>query len=416
MFNCRSHYIIDKTGLLTIIKKRCLHGENNHISHSPNHHGSSSQSQIVVNATGLVERNTARTPTETQQYSTLQSTSSSPEVEAPQNPTSQIHANNGAETSITASEKTAVTETPLLVPHRFVGNLNPEATFLERVPASHQVTSQQSTRDDVGIWVNESDWDIMHLQKHMSDAATATRPPGSFKNNTSLLQESDQHVLIDLYFSRIHPIIPIVLVGAMCLVAAKDHQAEPYLRLQPDRGIIMKPRDFCKALHTSVRDALKNNLRCDRITLIRIHTLMSLHTEGPNGAEEASMYLAQAIHHSFTIGLHLGKSGGPTDNQSLMKLFWCIWSLDKLNAATNGRPVMIGDRDLGISTYVPEKPYDAAFGIWLKIAAMLNRVIDLYRPSTLPSVTGWEDDFPMFEEMVDEQNGWHLSTSLLGMC
>jgi len=47
---------------------------------------------------------------------------------------------------------------------------------------------------------------------------------------------------------------------------------------------------------------------------------------------------------------------------------------------------------------------------------MLNRVIDLYRPSTLPSVTGWEDDFPMFEEMVDEQNGWHLSTSLLGMC
>ncbi|KAH8597382.1 fungal-specific transcription factor domain-containing protein [Bisporella sp. PMI_857] len=317
--------------------------------------------------------------------------------------------------------------------HRFVGDLNPEATFLEPVPATpEEATQPQSTRDPVGIWVNKRDavGGESYVAGRDNDNAGINGLRRSIINDATALEASDELALLKIYLSRVHPILPILdeaefwqgygdktisclLVKAICLVAAKDQRAEPYLRLSPNRTITLKPRDFSNIIHSYMRNALRRDTPCDKITLIRVLTLMSLHTEGFDGAEEASMYLAQAIHHVHSIGLHHENTGNRADIESMKKLFWCIWSLDKLNAATNGRPVMVADRDVGVAMYVSSKPEDAAFQVWLKIATTLNQVIDLYRPSTAPSVTGWDDDFPIFEDIVDKQSGWHLHSSVL---
>jgi hypothetical protein len=328
----------------------------------------------------------------------------------------------GGRPEVSASQIQPINRNSRPIPERFVGDLNPEAAFLEQV-STRSASQQRYTRDDIGIWVEQSNWNAAGKQKRLR-SSTSSR--------STLLDAPNESSLIEIYFSRINSILPIldeaefrqgyhnkvassILVEAICLVAAKDKRAASFLRLRQDRATLMKPREFSKAIHASIHESLKNNVDCDRITLIRILVLMSLHAEGLDGAEEASMFLTQAIHHVHTLGLHLGKTGNPIDEVSLRKLFWCIWSLDRLNAATNGRPMIINDRDTSIAKYASGKPEDAAFEIWLSIADLLDKVTELYRPFRPLSVTGWEDEFPMFEEMVERHRGWHLSTSVLGM-
>jgi hypothetical protein len=151
--------------------------------------------------------------------------------------------------------------------------------------------------------------------------------------------------LIDIYFNKIHPILPLLdeeefrqnhaggiipeaLVHAMCLVAAKDVEAEPHLKLS-DSPATVSPRQFCSILHGSVVGALRVPVRFEKVTLIQILALTSLHTEGSDaeGADEASMWLMQAMYHGQTLGIHLGQqSTAPSGSDLLMKrLFWCLW-------------------------------------------------------------------------------------------
>ncbi|KAF4627793.1 hypothetical protein G7Y89_g10360 [Cudoniella acicularis] len=328
------------------------------------------------------------------------------------------------------------------IPKRFVGDLNPEAVFLDGPMVNNQPAP---LRDGVGVWLEKGDWDAVFRDKESTPnlaqdsliTSTNIETPlvdvGTHNpsNSTSLnvLAVSDQAALIAIYFSRIHPLLPLIdenefreglrssdisecLVQAVCLVAAKDTRSKPHLCLRPGMPVL-KPRDFSKTIYTSLFKAVQSGFSCDKITTIRILTLMSLHIEGPDGAEEASLHLSQAIHHAQTIGLHLGRATNSRGGESHKKLFWCLWGLDKLNAAINGRPVMISDSDLGIQNFTSKSPNDKPFEVWLKLARMLSQVIALYRPSALPSVTGWEEDFPGFEEIVDQYDAWSLNLSAL---
>jgi hypothetical protein len=232
-----------------------------------------------------------------------------------------------------------------------------------------------------------------------------------------------QEALLDIYFTYVHPLLPIVdknlfttwyeenreprmLLQAMCIVASKHAEAADHLLLGDDPRKL-GPRDFSQRLYNAVIAGIEAKLEKNRVILIQVLALISLHSEGPDGAEQASMHLAQAIHHAHTFGLQFGhqwKNQKSDSQENLEDLFWCLWSLDKINACMNGRPLLMHDRDNSL-TKLPTDPEkrSSPFGVWLQIAEMLDKVIDYYRPGRSAEETGWEgDDFLGFEEMVGD--------------
>jgi hypothetical protein len=175
----------------------------------------------------------------------------------------------------------------------------------------------------------------------------------------------------------------------------------------------MTPRQFCSKIYKGLVVVLNEGLETDRVTRIRTLALISLHCEGYEGAETASMHLCQAIHQAQTIGLHLDRPGR-VPGDSLTGLFWCLWTLDKMHACIGGRPVLLADRDIGIEK--PEfKPSHTrtAFDAWFAISDLLSHVIAFYRPTSDHTV-GWETGFPTFEEIMGDNVRGDLDFATLG--
>lgn len=310
---------------------------------------------------------------------------------------------------------------------RFVSDLNPEATLLNR-PLPAKEASQRQPNEDIGVWIDRKQWD--ELVRHKGDGQQALALGYGFRHP----QRPHSAVLgplIDIYFKKVHPILPLLdedefrrnhaggivpeaLVHAMCLTAAKDAEAGPHLRLS-DSPSTIPVRQFCSILHASVSGALRVPVRFEKITLIRVLALTSLHIEGPEGAEEASIWLSQAMHYGQTLGIHLGQQAAVPAGHDLLtkRLFWCLWMLDRTNAAVNGRPIIMADVDIAIETFAPGESGFPAFEAWLTIAHLLNKIIGFYRPSADVHASGWEGEYPPLEGMIDAVGGWDLPASCL---
>lgn len=332
-----------------------------------------------------------------------------------------------------------------------MGDLNPEAVIREKLDGP----SAKPLRDRIGLWISSSsaqgdDDGAGHGDRPRtqlsntelpSAAGQSSRKPieyvASFMQQqyTAALQACEplplttRDQLISIYFARVNHILPLLdndsflsahsngkasvfLERAMCLVAAKDQAAAPSLRLTID-GPVLSSRQFCSEVYKGLAVAMNARFEPDRITGIRILTLMSLHHEGYEGAEIASMNLCQAIHLAQTAGLHLNRPGR-TPGDALSKLFWCLWTLDKMHASIGGRPIILADRDIGIER--PDNKDTAprsAFDVWLTISDLLSTVISFYRPFANHSV-GWEDCFPTFEQVVGDHVRDDLDFTTLG--
>ncbi|KAF7632020.1 fungal-specific transcription factor [Aspergillus flavus] len=327
---------------------------------------------------------------------------------------------------------------------RFVGDLNPEAVIRERL----DVSCESQLRDRIGLWISSpATYSNAESRETVADADTTapgnpSEPLGP-QSVAKLLHQryanalkacerlplSTRDRLIPIYFSRVNHILPLVnkdsfllaysegmtsafLERAICLVAAKDRTAYPWLRLATS-GPVMTPRQFCSELYRGLVVALNEGLETDRVTRIRTLALMSLHCEGYEGAEAASMHLCQAIHQAQTVGLHLDRPG-QVPGDSLTGLFWCLWTLDKMHACIGGRPVLFADRDIGIEK-PGLKPSHArtAFDAWFAISDLLAHVISFYRPTSDHTV-GWEAGFPTFEEIMGDNVREDLDFVTLG--
>lgn len=172
----------------------------------------------------------------------------------------------------------------------------------------------------MGVWVDRGEWDALIRQRNNPTNSTS-EPKISYKPHSTMIPP-----LIDIYFRRIHPVLPILsesefrqshaegmanetLVHAICNAAAKDAEAASHLRLTDSPGPLA-PREFCSRLHTTVKAALKIPAQFEKLTLIRILALASLHAEGQDGGEEATLYLVQALHYGQTLALHLAQQAG----------------------------------------------------------------------------------------------------------
>jgi hypothetical protein len=314
---------------------------------------------------------------------------------------------------------------------RFFSDMNPESTFLNR-STSVDESNRRPPHEEIGVWVDKREYDALVRQKDGNANRDYT-----FTISQGMHPEQRPHAavlgpLIEVYFRKFHPIIPLLdeaefreqydseynfpetLVHAMCLVAAKDSEAEPHLKYGSSPSTL-PPREFCSRMHAAVTGALRTPVRFDKITLIQILALASLHVEGVDGSEEASMLLSQAMHYAQTLGLHLGQHASPPQGPEALnkRLFWCLWALDRMNSVVNGRPIIMNDIDIAIEPYAPEESGFPAFEAWLKVTELLNKIIGFYRPHVPPDLTGWEDHFPGLEEIYDEVKAWQLPQSVL---
>ncbi|KAF9242739.1 transcriptional regulator family: Fungal Specific TF [Penicillium roqueforti] len=303
---------------------------------------------------------------------------------------------------------------------RFACDSNPIATLMEQNESRLQ--GGRSQKGDVGAWLGTDESSIDRGETPDSSQILL----GTHVHPGCLPSKDCQQALIDIYFRRIHPLLPLLdednvrsqhragtlaarLLQVMCLVAAKDRGAVPFLRLGPDSNPLPLEK-FSNILYT---DAMQNISRRPekKVLAIQILALLSLHEWGSTGSEDCSLNLAQAIHHAQTMGLHLLRPDQHSDTSS-RNLFWCLWSLDRWNAAMNGRPLMIhdGDRSHGVDDVI--STFRSPFRVWLRIADKLGEVIHFYRP-IIKSVDQSELDLPSFEDLVEHCEAWDMAPDLL---
>ncbi|KAL5363178.1 hypothetical protein BJX96DRAFT_155243 [Aspergillus floccosus] len=313
--------------------------------------------------------------------------------------------------------------------HRFLGDLNPIVFFAGDVNA--RLLRGRAEQGDVGIWLDGSN-DIFGSSEDSTEEVSSGRAiyqqyrqPREPDRKTALLPpRRNQEALVDIYFRCIHPILPLVdevefrssfetssaspsLVQAICLVASKISHAGPHLCLAPKNGTI-PPRSFSDSIYNELTSSVAMNLERKRTTLIQVLALLSFHAAGPKSFEDASMWLTQAIHHAFTIGLHLKKGVPTADSKPSIALFWSLWSLDRWNGAIYGRPFAINERDLGQQLAEVIHQFDAPFRVWLSLASTLSDVIVVYRPTLEVPVDENKPEIPRFEEILDSSGGWHV--------
>lgn len=308
---------------------------------------------------------------------------------------------------------------------RFIGDLNPESVFLAATEDS--ASSDMATdRNEVGVWVSQSPEPLVkskslkrRFQVHETSHKPVMAPAAdsgpekylaayiSSLNAYALPTRSCVEMLLSLYLSSIHPLYPIldesscalfkspdklpnVLLQSVLLVASRHPEAKSHLRLSASADPL-KPQEFASRLETRIKALLYAEEVHDRMVLIRVYALLSL----GGGNEDASRNLALAIHHAHSLGLHIR-------NSNAEELWWCLWTLDKLQAAMNGRPIFVRLEDVSIGR--PTKTREgkgAAFRVMVKLAELLEAVIALYRPGNEKC---WDHEFPDFAEYLQEED------------
>ncbi|KAE8150464.1 hypothetical protein BDV25DRAFT_172154 [Aspergillus avenaceus] len=300
---------------------------------------------------------------------------------------------------------------------RFISDLNPEARLLDKTTTPND--AQEVAPMEIGVWVQPR-------RRSKCAPVTPSSPPKRCRRShplvSNIVPPETIKALSDIYFANLHPIIPLLdqeeywqqlgqgtipapLVHVVCLLAAKDNAATQHLKLLLSKDAIVPVHEFCSHLHASLSAGLSRRTTLGKLTLIRIFGLLSLHQEGSEGMDESSNYIAQAMHSAQSLSLHLSRPND-ADNE-LKRTFWCLWTLDRLNAVMNSRPCIMADIDIGVPDLTPGESGFVAFDVCFRITKTLNKIIFLYRPRKDP-VSGWDTDFPGFEQVMDELHAWQL--------
>lgn len=194
--------------------------------------------------------------------------------------------------------------------------------------------------------------------------------------------------LINLYLKSIHKLLPLLdmiqfvklhsigqaptlLLHAVLLVAARHPQANQFLAAQA-------VRDFCVKTAEKIKALLFAEVEQDRLTLVRVYALLSLHSEGPDGLENSCADLQKAVHYSVSLGIH--HESPFVDRNELRKLWWSVWCLDRINACVNARPLIINLEDVSAPLF--EESEDSNLHKLVQCCLKLEHVIYLYRPNS----------------------------------
>ncbi len=127
----------------------------------------------------------------------------------------------------------------------------------------------------------------------------------------------------------------------------------------------------------------------------------------------SSQLCARAVHHVHSTGLHVRGEQEIQKDPYGATLLSCIWAVDRLNAAMNGRPVLMHDQDFGKDLdqcFQQQKP---CLRLFIEVVKLLDEVIRLYRPSAV-SDPFLDKIYPSFEDLVVKCGGSGIAVSSLG--
>jgi len=325
---------------------------------------------------------------------------------------------------------------------RFIGDLNPKGVFLA-------ATSPDATRgvsnDSIGVWLSST----LSKGPSQSTASPSMSPSNLFYGSGSLVQkvlvpmleqecrstippQENIEALSKIYFEKVHPIFPVIdqaayrnlnptdpgyvlLQQGICLAASKNFGARPHLIIESSSSSLMSCRTFGEALSSTMRICIELGLVSNKIIIIQALALMSQYNDNAVGEDIASQLCGRAVQHVQSLGIHLKGQREDHKDRSSITLLCCIWAIDRMNAAFNGRPVLMHERDLRKDLDQCFEQQDPCFRVFLKVIELLDKVIELYRPLPLSGdqpALNW--DFPAFEDVVISCGGSQVSTSALG--
>jgi Fungal specific transcription factor domain len=325
----------------------------------------------------------------------------------------------------------------------FVGDLKPESIFLK---ASHpSPATAASDNDGIGVWLGGESpggtaqvYSRLYLKQPRSNTIYSSDPlvrklllPYLEDQCLSMVPpQSDFDALCLIYFEKINPIFPvldkdtfqtmqpsqpttILLKQAICLATSSNPSSAPYLRVSSG-GPALSHKEFAQKVSIAMRTSLDLGIVGDKIVLIQSFALLSFSMQGRDGGDLPAQLGSRAIHYLQTVGLHLRSFRGEHEDEYAERLFCGVWALDRLNAAFHGRPVLMHERDFGRDLEKCFQKQQPCFQLFLRVVTVLDKVIDLYRPTADQTVSGWEDNFPSFDELLDQSGGHQIDTPLLG--
>lgn len=323
---------------------------------------------------------------------------------------------------------------------RFIGDTDPQGVFY--APGGPQTGSfnDASTRRNYGVWPQQRS-----QSRFPERISTASTYHGIFHGlepaiRDVVLLELEQHclsispplehreALCAIYFEKFNSMLPVIdrsvydsiplehpsrlpLDQAICMVAAMDPSSSNHLYIS-DRVTKLTRAEFGHRLFTALRMGIELRRIGDRLLLVQLHALMSLFKEGPDACENSLLMMGRAVQNVHSLGLHLYVDLEEAPNDHAQRLFCCVWFLDRLNAASHGRPLLMHDRDNSRSIQDHLGSYEPPFRLLLRIGLLLDDVIPLYRPKCTDSEL--PNDIPLFEDLVVECQAVNLTPRVLG--
>ncbi|KAK3939215.1 hypothetical protein QBC46DRAFT_438400, partial [Diplogelasinospora grovesii] len=220
------------------------------------------------------------------------------------------------------------------------------------------------------------------------------------------------------YLHSIHPFLPILdksrldslelssnndgvaiddlIIGSVCLATARHlesghHLPTSYYQRQSHKTAARKaPEDPAAAYNQKMAKFVNDAWR--HVTPKEPHRHLSdvLSVLGltclfwqPRAADRSapSDLFSAAVSMVHTHGFHLRRSSGRAqDSNDHLRLFRCLYAVDRLLAAFNGRPVMFHNHDIDRYSDLDEIDTSPSFKLFMSVVFQLDYVIELYRP------------------------------------
>lgn len=246
-------------------------------------------------------------------------------------------------------------------------------------PMQEATPGSANESESMGVWVKQvAEQPKLHqlIHEYLKSIEAFSMPLRPNRDGLINLYCTSIHTVLPLLdkeqFLKLHDIgqAPTLLLHAVLLVAARHPKAKPFLGAQ-------QVRDFCAVTAEKIRALLYAEVEQDRLTLVRVYALLSLHSEGPDGLENSCCDLQKAIHYSISLGIHHERPF--IDREELRRLWWTIWCMDRINACVNARPLICNLEDVGSREVSKAEHYN--LGQLIETCKRLENVIYLYRPN-----------------------------------
>ncbi|KAF4990306.1 hypothetical protein FDECE_14449 [Fusarium decemcellulare] len=172
--------------------------------------------------------------------------------------------------------------------------------------------------------------------------------------------------LLEIFFLYVHPMMPVIdrrdflsryyggdeppsliILHAVFLAASRYADNSGH---SPDG--LSEVRIHCDELHGKLRALIEAEITFERIAVIQASLLASLHWEGREGLNSAIDNLSLAVRACQEMGLHRKQqstSSHPGAQEVLQRrLWWCLYALDRFNAAQEGTPFLINELECDV--------------------------------------------------------------------